>query len=88
MNRVARRAKGILKCWVLLRDQLFVLTKDIAARAMKWRDGLADDIIWKRRKTRHLGISGVGVLRCTQQGLIDGFLIHITTIGQSSIVVC
>jgi hypothetical protein len=27
-------------------------------------------------------------LRCTQQGLIDGFLIHITTIGQSSIVVC
>jgi hypothetical protein len=55
---------------------------------MKWRDGLADDIIWKRRKTRHLGISGVGVLRCTQQGLIDGFLIHITTIGQSSIVVC
>jgi hypothetical protein len=55
---------------------------------VKWRDGLADDIIWKRRKTRHLSISGVGVLRCTQQVLIDGFLIHITNIGQSSIVVC
>jgi hypothetical protein len=55
---------------------------------MKWRNGLVDDIIWKRRKARHLSISGVGVLRCTQQVLIDGFLIHITNIGQPSIVVC
>ena len=88
MNRVACRANGILKCWILLRNQLFVLTKDIAARAVKWRNGLVDDIIWKRRKTPHLRISGVGVLRCTQQVLINGFLIHIVTIGQSSIAVC